>query len=231
MITFAHRANSEGINRTAENSLSAVRCCLERGWSIETDIRRDEKGRFYISHDRVPVSRENQADLFCSLFRDYPNATIALNIKELGYEEALIDYLVEQRVLSQLFLFDMDLLEKKPGESARLFRKLNSQIRLAARVSDRNEPLERALDVESAGIIWLDEFDRLWVTEEDIREIKAAGKTVFAVSPEIHGFTPADLNPRWRDFYEWGVDGICTDYAAALSFQIQSEFKEVSPWR
>ena len=221
MIILAHRANYDGCVKTHENSLVAMKFCFEQGWGIETDIRRTPDGHFYISHDLATCTESNQAEAFCDLFRCYPLATVALNIKELGYESNLLQYLVKQQVTRQVFLFDMELLEAQAGQTAKLFRELNSVIKLAARVSDRGESIERALDIVLADIIWLDEFDRLWVTEDDIKRLKYAGKTVYAISPEIHGFSLDEMQRRWHEFYTWGVDGICTDYAMLLARKLK----------
>ena len=43
--------------------------------------------------------------------------------------------------------------------TARRCRDLHPTIRLAARVSDRGESIERALGISVASVIWLDEFD------------------------------------------------------------------------
>lgn len=127
-------------------------------------------------------------------------------------------------VLNQVFLFDMELLETQVGQTAQLFRRLSPNIKLAARVSDRGEPIDRALSIESADIIWLDEFDSLWITEEDIFRLKSASKTIYAISPEIHGFSIKDVKNRWFDFYTWCVDGICTDYAEHFAKELASNF-------
>lgn len=229
MIVFAHRANHEGVDKACENTLNATRHCLEQGWGIETDIRRAPDGRFYISHDPVDLTDNNHADKFLDLFRRHPKTVIALNVKELGYEDELLRYLGQWDVIAkgQLFLFDMELLELVPGSTAALFRRLNPEIHLAARVSDRGEPVERALEIESAQIIWLDEFDRLWAKAADIRRLKAAGKTVYAISPEIHGFSLEEMRRRWKQFHAWGIDGICTDYSALLAQGLADGFHEV----
>ena len=227
MKIFAHRSNYNGCVKENENSLGAVKFCLEQGWGIETDIRRTPDGRFYISHDPAVLTEANQADAFCALLRRFPAATVALNIKELGYESDLLQYLSQQQVKQQVFLFDMELLEAQAGQTAVLFRKLDSEIKLAARVSDRVENIERALRISSANIIWLDEFDHLWVKESDIKRLKSAGKKVYTISPEIHGFSLSDMQRRWREFYHWRVDGICTDYSILLAQNLAADFEDM----
>lgn len=227
MIVLAHRANSKGIDKLQENTFEAVCSCLEQGWGIETDIRRAADGVFYISHDLAEPTADNRADRFFGAIRCHPHAVIALNVKELGYEAALLGYLDRQSVLGQIFLFDMELLEEMPGQTAALFRSLSPRVCLAARVSDRGEPVERALGIESAQVVWLDEFDRLWATGSDIRRLKAAGKAVYAISSEIHGFSLEEMRRRWKQFYAWGIDGICTDYPALLAEELADGFQEV----
>jgi hypothetical protein len=116
-----------------------------------------------------------------------------------------------------MFLFDMELIEPLPGATARLYRTLDPTVRIAARVSDRREPIERALGIDSASVIWLDEFERCWASARDVRRLKNQGKTVYAVSPDLHGFSLDVTRRRWEEFIRWGVDGICTDYPAALA--------------
>jgi hypothetical protein len=123
-------------------------------------------------------------------------------------------------VAAQTFLFDMELLETVPGKTAQIYARLQKKLRLAARVSDRNEPLAQALNIREASIVWLDEFDRMWATKEDVAKLRNAGKTVYAVSPELHGFALTQAQARWNDFANWGVDGICTDYPLALCQQL-----------
>lgn len=227
-IILSHRGNLVGPCPTAENRLATVGAALECGWGVETDIRRAADGRFYISHDARPSAHETPAEDFFALFRAYPNATIALNIKELGSESALIALLEHENVIGQTFLFDMELLEAQPGTTARAFRGLHPTIRIAARVSDRGESIAQALSTDAASVIWLDEFDGPRFTESDVLTLKEAGRSVYAVSPDLHGQPAEDCRRRWIDFIRWGVDGICTDYPAALACVSRALTREVA---
>jgi glycerophosphoryl diester phosphodiesterase len=213
---LAHRGNLAGPTLRGENSRAAIGAALTRGFGIETDIRRASDGRFYIAHDPQPAADDALADDVFELLRAYPDRTVALNVKEIGYESALLDYLRDQRVLRQVFLFDMELIEPVPGEMAERFRSLDRDVRIAARVSDRGESIERALAIRAASVIWLDEFERPWATEADVRRLKQAGRTVHAVSPDLHGSSLERSRARWAQFNAWGVDGICTDYPVEL---------------
>jgi len=217
---LAHRGNIDGPDRANENRLALVGEALARGYGLETDVRYAAERGFYVSHDPAHPSGESLLAAHCALWRRHPEATIALNVKELGQERALLEALNALRVVPQLFLFDMELIEGRPGETARLYRRFDAAVTIGARVSDRAEPLERALAIEVASVIWLDEFDGPWATADTVGRLKAAGKAVYAVSPELHGRPLAAAAARWRDFAAWGVDGICTDWPARLAAQL-----------
>lgn len=213
MRLLAHRGNLTGIDHATENSCAVIRRSLEYGFGIETDIRRNDQGALYISHDAAAFTTDNNAELHAKLWGAFPRNEIALNVKELGYPEQLVQFLRQHDLVKQVFLFDFELLESTPGETAATIHAIDPEIRLAARVSDRyGESIEQAASITAASIIWLDEFDSLWVTAQDVARLKDLGRTIYAISPEIHGFSMADTENRWRQFQEWGVDGICTDY-------------------
>jgi hypothetical protein len=222
MEILAHRGNIAGPDHSTENRLASVRAALCHGWGLEIDVRRARDGRFYVSHDPADQVDDLLAPAICQAIRACFPATLALNVKELGDEAALLELLAEHDLLGQSFLFDMELIEAHPGETAAVFRRLHPGVRLAARVSDRGESVERALAIAEASVIWLDEFDRQWCTAEDVARIKLAGRRVYAVSPDLHGFAPALTERRWHDFASWGVDGICTDYPAALEQRLRA---------
>jgi glycerophosphoryl diester phosphodiesterase len=219
---LSHRGNVHGPDPAGENRLPAIRQALARGWGLEVDIRRAADGRFYVAHDPQPSADVNPAEAVCEALRQYPAAPVALNVKELGDEAALLAFLAEQQVLDQVCLFDMELLEAVPGTTARTFAALDPRVSLAARVSDRGEPIARALAIDVARTIWLDEFDGPWATTHQVARLRALGRAVYAVSPDLHGHSLAVARRRWFDFLDWGVDGICTDYPDALQALLTS---------
>jgi glycerophosphoryl diester phosphodiesterase len=213
-MILAHRANLTGPHSVVENSLAACKGALEAGFGLETDLRRDPAGRFYISHDPHPRSAANSLEAFTELFRQHPAAELAINVKELGYEPALIELMNSGRLGQKSFYFDFELLEPKtPGAAQRKIKSLpdSSRIRLASRLSDRQEPLAQCLSIPGS-IVWADEFDSLWLTADDVRQVQAAGRLFYVISPELHGFDHQARKRRWQDFKSWKVDGICTDY-------------------
>ena len=226
---LAHRGNINGPVPLEENRLPMVRRALRRGWGLEIDIRRTAAGHFYLSHDALPSADDGLlAETFFAELRRFPAATVALNIKELGYETELLKLLAAARVTDQIVLFDMELIEPIAGETARRFRAIDPYIRIAARVSDRGESIERALALTVASVIWLDEFDTQWATAADIHRLRAAHRKVFAVSPDLHRFPIDRTRARWTDFRRWGVDAICTDYPADLERLLAGSAIEVT---
>lgn len=222
MIVLAHRGNLRGPAPGRENSLELIGAALSRGFGLETDVRHSAAQGFYVSHDVAAVSGTSLLGAHCEFWRRHPGATVALNIKELGQEKPLLEALRAMQVTKQVFLFDMELIEKRAGATARLYRSLDPSVAIAARVSDRGEPVERALGIEAAGVVWLDEFDGPWATGDTVRSLKNAGKIVHAVSPELHGRPVEEARARWRDFAHWGVDGICTDWPEMLQSELNA---------
>jgi len=211
---LAHRANLAGPRSVAENSIEACSRALELGFGLETDLRRDASGAFYISHDPQPRTALNCFEAYSDLFKSFPAAALAINVKELGYEEALVGLMISGRLGAGSFYFDFELLE--PGTPGNAQRKLKSlpngdRVRLASRLSDRGEPVVQCLSIP-AEVVWGDEFDRLWLTGSEAMQVHAAGRQLFMISPEIHGFDLPATRRRWQDFKDWGVAGVCTDY-------------------
>ncbi|HEX3890383.1 MAG TPA: hypothetical protein VHX90_05975 [Verrucomicrobiae bacterium] len=212
---LAHRANLDGTEPTRENSFAAVQRALELGFGIETDLRCDSQKHFYIAHDPQPWTKENDFAKFAALFRQFSNLTIAMNVKELGYEADLVALQKSGDLGRKSFYFDFELLEPKtPGGSQRLIQKLpaGEKISMAARLSDRGESLGQCLSIP-ANVVWADEFDSLWLTRGEVEAVHAAGRRFYAISPELHGFDEAARLKRWQQFKDWKIDGLCTDYA------------------
>ena len=212
---LAHRANLAGPKPALENSFAATQRALELGFGLETDLRRDPQHRFYIAHDPQPWTAENDFGKFAALFRNFSDRTIAMNVKELGYEADLIALQASGDLGGCPFYFDFELLEPKtPGRAQFLLQKLpgGESTVMAARLSDRGESLTQCLAIPSR-VVWADEFDSLWLTRREVEAVHAAGRKFYAISPELHGFDEAVRLKRWQQFKDWQIDGLCTDYA------------------
>ena len=205
----------EGPQPALENSFAATQRALVLGFGLETDLRRDAQKRFYIAHDPQPWTADNDFAQFAALFRKFPGQTIAMNVKELGYEADLIALQKSGGLGGKSFYFDFELLEpQSPGRAQRLIRGWpgGENTALAARLSDRGESLAQGLAIP-ANVVWADEFDSLWLTRKEVEAVHAAGRKFYAISPELHGFGEAARLQRWQQFKDWKIDGLCTDYA------------------
>jgi glycerophosphoryl diester phosphodiesterase len=214
---LAHRANLHGPDHATENHIETTRAALAEGFGVEIDLRRDEQGSFYISHDRASLSPERDFAHFAKLFREFRELTVALNVKELGYERELLAMQLNGDYGNRSFLFDFELLEPSmPGRAQAQIRSLpgGERATLAARGSDRGESLEQCLAIP-AEVVWLDEFDAHWITRDVVQTMKTTGRRIYAVSPELHGYCPDIRLRRWADFKAWGIDGLCTDFPLA----------------
>jgi glycerophosphoryl diester phosphodiesterase len=213
-VLLAHRANLQGPDPAHENTLDACAQALELGFGLETDLRRATDGRFYIAHDPAPHTATNDFAAYSALFRRYPDRVIAMNVKELGYEADLIALEAAGALGDRAFYFDFELLQPAaPGAAQRILRTFpgGAETPLAARLSDRGESLEQCLSIP-AQVVWADEFDSLWLTEDHVRAVHEAGRQFYAISPELHGFTSDERCHRWKQFGVWGIDGLCTDF-------------------
>lgn len=187
------------------------------GFGIETDLRPAGANRFYLGHDRQTWTPANDLDNFVKLFTQHPDSCIAVNVKELDDLSELVSLQLSGRFGANSFYFDFELLEPdQPGYSQSMIQKLprGNEVRLAARLSDRNEPLEQCLSIP-ASIVWADEFDSLWLTKQDRAAVRDSGRLLYVISPELHGFSEAMMLKRWIEFKEWRIDGLCTDYPIA----------------
>jgi glycerophosphoryl diester phosphodiesterase len=212
---LAHRANLAGPDRPHENSLAACARALAEDFGLEIDLRREAGGAFYIAHDPQPRTAANDFPQYAALFMQWPDLVVATNVKELGYEQALIDLHASGQLGRAAFYFDFELLElAQPGAAQRRLRSLpgGAAVPLASRLSDRGESLDQCLGIP-AEFVWADEFDGPFLQREHVAAIHAAGRRFYAVSPELHGFGDEARLQRWREFREWGIDGLCTDYA------------------
>ena len=215
MHILAHRGNINGPNRDTENTYPAFARALALGFGLEIDLRRSADGTFYLNHDPITDVSGRELSCFAELFERYRQNVIAVNVKELGYEADLIRLQKTGAFGAVSFYFDFELLQpQSPGAAQSKIRALpgGQSVRLAARISDRGESVDRCMAVP-AQVVWADEFDKFWITADHLRRMKDAGRSVYVISPELHGFSRQEQIARWREIGDWGIDGICTDYA------------------
>jgi hypothetical protein len=221
---LAHGGNSDGSNPEREGGIAAAQTALQRGWGLSIELRRAADGRFYVPRRGQTRPAEPTAAVYAALIRRFPHATIAIDVRERGDESALVAFLAAEGLLTQSVLFGMDVSDSRPGGLARRFRALNPHVRLAARASARGESIERALGIEVASVVWLEEFDGPWIQESDVRRLRAAGRQIYVASSDLHDAAStrgsddarARARTQWARLLRYGIDGICTNDPAAL---------------
>ena len=192
---LAHRAIGFGL----ENSVAAVNSALDLGFGVEIDLRFSENGEPYISHDPLQDCTGREFSRYLKLFSDYPDRTIALNVKDQAAALKVHKYFGESGI-AKGFAFDFELLGLLP----------TSIESTAIRISDLPAEQLDAIEWGRIGYVWLDEMEREWVTPDVVREIGARCQCYW-VSPELHGL---EYLERWKSLEPFeGLTGICTDYA------------------
>jgi glycerophosphoryl diester phosphodiesterase len=212
---LAHRGNVNGSNHSTENTVAVCEESVKLGFGLELDVRTYNE-KLYAKHDPIESEKEQLWDEIVSVIKYYPELPIAINIKEADCECSLIKSISELDKCN-IFLFDLELVVglEKYDSLASLYRNLDPNLEVAIRVSDRKETLERAISSKST-VVWLDEFDKFWVSAESVHTLNQAGKTIYAVAPDLHGYSAQVSMNRCREFIEWGITGICTDYPIML---------------
>lgn len=198
MLIISHRGNVYG--QGTINFALAVR----RGWGVELDLRWSPEGPYF---DHTPGGHTPMTDAKATLSL-FGRRIVAVNIKEKGCEKETVALLQQY---PDVFVFDMELCDVDPEA----FKDLPRAVRMSDRIDERN------VNKFEAKIVWLDEFQS-WVEESDVQAIKAKGKLVYWVSPELHDpeISARRLLIRWRQLIDWGVDGICTDYPQILEVRL-----------
>ncbi len=184
-ILAQHRANLTGPrSRRGEFPRRLRRRARRRSSGLETDLRRDAAGAFpHPSHDAKPRTADNALEAYTALFHQYPDAELAINVKELGYEKELIELMRSGRLGGRSFYFDFELLEPKTAGAAQ--RKIKSlphgdAVPRRVRVSViAIEPLAQCLGIPGRSRFGAMNSDKLWMTEKDAHAVRAAGSVCF----------------------------------------------------
>lgn len=144
----------------------------------------------------------------------------------------LAESVCEHGLRNRSFIFNLGM------EACMTIRELDKDIKLGVIVSDREfeefvylpDIIKKAPDIFD--IVWAAEFENIY-SSGFFNNVKAAGKQVYAVSPELHrnlGHPKAFTGYQeiWPMLYDWGLDGICTDFPIELSESIRSASHEHS---
>ncbi len=198
MIVLAHRGH--WLRPEERNTRAALARAVEGGHGLETDIR-DHDGALVVAHDPPTgdglMTLDDLLDLYVSA--GAPGA-LALNIKADGLQAGVVEA-VRRRGIGNAFVFDMSLPDTL------------GYLRQGARVFTRQSEHEpEPLLYEPAAGVWIDAFERDWITPEVVEGHLAAGKQAALVSPELHGRPHAAAWAAWRSLAGRAGVMICTDF-------------------
>jgi hypothetical protein len=168
---LAHRGWWRGADE--KNTLIAVERAFAGGFGIEIDIR-DRDGALAVAHD-VEEPGAYPFELLSPLLARFPGLCLALNVKSCGLQD-LIAETIKAHGIRSYFTFDMAVPD--------LIGNIRAGLTSFTRQSEI-EP-EPILYAQAQGV-WIDMFEREWVTAALIRGHLQNGKDIALVSPELHG--------------------------------------------
>lgn len=192
---FAHRGLHSP--ETPANSIAALVDALERGFSIETDIR-DSYGQIVIEHDprELLLSEQLRLSNLLEIKRDN-NQTLALNVKSDG-----LLAIRPNENFGNHFYFDMSGPET--------LRYMKASVPIAMRVSEHENEVS-AISRGIANWVWLDSFEDDWFLRH-YADVGFLLRPTVVVSPELHGRKPeAAWNWVASKYLEGNDVSICTD--------------------
>ncbi len=207
------------IQDNEQNTLTAFKRALDKGFGIETDLR-EQNGHIIISHD--PVGYSQSPLLFSSLIKLLRQTThpfkVALNIKTDGIYNLIKNELYSSKLnLNNFFAFDMSIPETVKYVKARF--------PFYSRVSEY-EVDPQFLD--AANGIWIDNFTGSYEQITCAIKYLEIGYNVTIVSPELHRRDNLNL---WYQIKKSGLSQhpnfqLCTDYPtqAANYFGIINDY-------
>lgn len=168
-------------------------------YGVEVDIR-SRGNQMIIHHDAFA-----DGEIVDEWIAAYRHGTLILNVKEEGLEERLITLMQKHGIEDYFFLdqsFPFLVKFSRAGES-----------RCAVRVSEF-ESIQSALTLRGkVDWVWVDCFTHFPLSQDDSRQLKAAGFKLCLVSPELQGRDAATEIPDLaRLLAERGivVDAVCT---------------------
>lgn len=196
MIVLAHRGYW---NYVAEkNSLQAFKKAFTAGFGIETDVR-DYNGRLVISHD-IATEESPAFEEVLKLYRSIGvNVPLALNVKADGIQ-ALLQQNLQRFEIDNYFMFDMSIPEQVV------------YLKYGFHTFSRQSEYEQVVCMyDQTSGVWMDEFEKPWITDEIIKAHIRNGKCLGIISSEIHGNDTLRLWSLLKEYKESSQIMLCTD--------------------
>ena len=187
----------------------------------------EELSRLNVKEPGVKIPRfADVAEQVISRFGSGQKAAIHVKADEQGEAQVriLLDFFKRHKLHAKALLFDLTL------QTADRVRQADPEIEIALSIGEANySPSiytwgEVASKLDLFDTVWWDEWKvpGSMYTKQIAEEIHAAGKRVYAISPELHadhGHPHAlqGYEQDWRNFIAWGIEGVCTAYPREFS--------------
>ncbi len=227
--------------RYLENSLPSFQNAIRKGMSFETDIRLSKDGKCFMLHDEELdrlldgkgkigdyTSQELNAvryvmdgshlvplEKLFELIKESTryNSKVFVHIKKLEDVFSVLSLNFDLR--DRLRLFACDNLTWKLVEAIK-GKYTNYQVGLHVTEDSSYRDKEHFSRVD---FIWADEITKKSITPELVNLSHSLGKPIYAISPELipESIFNADIQARWKELVQAGVDGICTDKPCELA--------------
>ncbi|HGJ67491.1 TPA: hypothetical protein ENS27_19185 [bacterium] len=168
------------------------------------------------NHEKIPTFEE-VIDLVKK--KGHKDVMVAVHVKnenEGNVLELLSKEFDKHNLYNQWFLFDLTI------EGATKLKKTNPKMKIAASVGEKKYAktiylLDEVINLECFDYIWADEWIYGLYSKEYFDKIKASGKKIYVISPELHKDHGHPLSQKgykkcWEMLISWKVDGVCTEY-------------------
>ena len=171
MEIIAHRGY--WLSEDEKNGQVAFKRAFQSGFGVETDVR-DYKKELVISHD-IPSENCMSFNHFLDIYvMSGCKSTIAINIKADGLQNKIKSSLQKYNI-NNYFVFDMSVPDGL------------DYITKEFRVFTRQSEFEKIPSyLSKAEGIWMDEFQKHWISNEEVLKNIKKGKKICLVSPELH---------------------------------------------
>jgi len=220
-----------------ENSKLSFEMALKDNKSFETDIRVSKDGVCFMIHEdsldelfngsgKIKEMTSDELSNFhykedetqklcslkemCELIKENPrDSLIFIHIKELKDIDNIIKTLEEYDFLNRIRFFAVDEIEE---DFKKIMREKYPKYKIGLYLPE-NSPNYNEENFKEADFIWADEITMSWMTKEKVDLAHSFGKPFYAISPELipTSIFNSDIEKRWKELLEAGVDGICTD--------------------
>lgn len=210
MKIIAHRGFWE--REKEKNSLGAFKRAIVNGYGIEFDLR-DYKRELVVAHNMTTSRSLKLYDVFAKLCKldNFSKGVYAINIKCDSIEKEVFAFVKHFKITRNSFVFDMSF------PSTYIFYRFYKNLNIAVRQSEfETFPLLYS----QIKWLWLDEFQRHWISNKIITKHIKNGKKLCIVSPELHGRKHKKIWRQYLDLPKKILRSVylCTDFPEEADF-------------